>query len=146
MASAALDIPSFAGNQLLLLASELAAETSQSSALLSTHSPRTLARAGLAITNLTLSSQRTGLGGKIVLELEPDSAVGGEGLGEHGIRVGDIVRVGQQPKGGEKKAEKRSIEDKGSRGVIVKVGQAVVQMALDKDGDEEEGLGGRLWV
>ncbi|KAL8673971.1 MAG: hypothetical protein Q9168_001614 [Polycauliona sp. 1 TL-2023] len=148
MASAVLDIPSFATNQLSLLALELAAETSQSATLLSTHSPRTLARAGLAITNLTLSSQRTGLGGKTVLELELDSAVagGGEELGEHGIRVGDIVRVGQQPKGGEKKAEKRNIEDKGSRGVIVRVGQKIVQVALDKDGDEEEGLGGRLWV
>lgn len=146
MPPARLDIPSFATNQLSLLASELAAETSQSALLLSTHSPRTLSRAGLAITNLTLSSQRTGLGGKTVLELEQDSAVGGEELGEHGIRVGDIVRVGQQPKGGEKKAEKKSIEDKGLEGVVVRVGQRVVQVALDKEGDEGEGVGGRLWV
>ena len=146
MAPTGLDIVSFATNQLSLLASELASETSQNALLLSTHSPRTLARAGLAITNLTLASQRTGLGGKTVLELEHDSAVGAEELDEHGIRVGDIVRVGQQPKGGEKKAEKKSIEDKGLEGVVVKVGQKVVQVALDKDGDEGEGLGGRLWV
>ncbi len=146
MPPARLDIPSFATNQLSLLASELAAETSQSALLLSSHSPRTLSRAGLAITSLTLSSQRTGLGGKPVLELEQDSAVGGEELGEHGIRVGDIVRVGQQPKGGEKKAEKKSIEDRGLEGVVVRVGQRVVQVALDKEGDEGEGLGGRLWV
>lgn len=146
MAPTGLEIVSFATNQLSLLASELAAETSQNALLLSTHSPRTLARAGLAITNLTLASQRTGLGGKTVLELEQDSAVGAEELDEHGIRVGDIVRVGQQPKGGEKKAEKKSIEDKGLEGVVVRVGQKVVQVALDKDGDEGEGLGGRLWV
>ncbi|KAL8800698.1 MAG: hypothetical protein Q9223_007368 [Gallowayella weberi] len=146
MAPIGLDIPSFAANQLSLLAAELAAETSQNVLQLSTHSPRTLSRAGLAITNLTLSSQRTGLGGKTVIELEQDSAVGGEELGEHGIRVGDIVRVGQQPKGGEKKAEKKSIEEKGLEGVIVRVGQKVVQIALDKEGDEGDGLAGRLWV
>ncbi|KAL8889900.1 MAG: hypothetical protein Q9215_002882 [Flavoplaca cf. flavocitrina] len=146
MAPTGLDIVSFATNQLSLLASELAAETSQNALLLSTHSPRTLARAGLAITNLTLASQRTGLGGKTVLELEQDTAVGAEELDEHGIRVGDIVRVGQQPKGGEKKAEKKNIEDKGLEGVVVRVGQKVVQVALDKDGDEGEGLGGRMWV
>ncbi|KAL8982478.1 MAG: hypothetical protein Q9205_003026 [Flavoplaca limonia] len=146
MAPTGLDIVSFATNQLSLLASELAAETSQNALLLSTHSPRTLARAGLAITNLTLASQRTGLGGKTVLELEQDTAVGAEELDEHGIRVGDIVRVGQQPKGGEKKAKKKSIEDKGLEGVVVRVGQKVVQVALDKDGDEGEGLGGRMWV
>ncbi|KAI4238022.1 MAG: hypothetical protein L6R40_005833 [Gallowayella cf. fulva] len=146
MAPAELDIPSFATSQLSLLATELAAETSQNALLLSTHSPRTLSRAGLAITNLTLSSQRTGLGGKTVLELEQDSAVGGEELGEHGIRVGDIVRVGQQPKGAEKRAEKKTIEEKGLEGVVVRVGQRIVQVALDKEGDEGDGLAGRLWV
>ncbi|KAL8733884.1 MAG: hypothetical protein Q9166_001872 [cf. Caloplaca sp. 2 TL-2023] len=146
MASSEFDISSFATSQLLLLASELVAETSQNAVLLSTHSPRTLSRAGLAISNLSLSSQRTGLGGKAVLELEQDSAVGGDELAEHGIRVGDIVRVGPQPKGGEKKIEKKSIEDKGFEGVVVRVGQKVVQVALDKEGDEGDGLGGRLWV
>ncbi|KAL8806526.1 MAG: hypothetical protein Q9182_001309 [Xanthomendoza sp. 2 TL-2023] len=146
MSSIKLDIPSFAANQLSLLAAELAAETSQNVLQLSTHSPRTLSRAGLATTNLTLSSQRTGLGGKTVLELEQDTAVGGEELGEHGIRVGDIVRVGHQPKGGEKKAEKKSIEERRLEGVIVRVGQKVVQIALDKEGDEGDGLAGRLWV
>ncbi|KAL8770624.1 MAG: hypothetical protein Q9209_003692 [Squamulea sp. 1 TL-2023] len=146
MAPVGIDIPSFATSQLSLLASELAAETSQTALLLSTHSPRTLSRAGLAITHLILSSQCTGIGGKNVLELEQDNAVGGEELGEHGIRVGDIVRVGQQPKGGEKKIERKSIEDKGLEGVVVRVGPKVVQVALDKEGDEGDGLGGRLWV
>lgn len=146
MAPKALDIPAFATNQLSLLSSELAAETSQNALLLSTHAPRTLARAGLAITNLSLSAQRTGLGGKSVLEFEQDSAVGGEELGDHGIRVGDIVRVGQQPKGGEKKIEKKSIEAKGLEGVVVRIGRRSVQVALDKDDDEGDGLGGRLWV
>ncbi|KAL8698766.1 MAG: hypothetical protein Q9201_006397 [Fulgogasparrea decipioides] len=146
MARNGLDIPSFATSQLSLLAAELVAETSQNALLLSTHSPRTLSRAGLAITNLTLSSQRTGLGGKTVLELDQDTAVGGEALSEHSIHVGDIVRIGQQPKGGEKKAEKISMEDKRSEGVVIRLGQKSVQVALDREGDEADGLGGKLWV
>ena len=146
MAPEALNIPVFAANQLSLLASELAAETAQNSLLLSSHAPRTLSRAGLAITNLSLSSQCTGLGGKTVLELEQDNAIGGEDLGDHGIRIGDIVRVGQQPKGGEKKNEKRSMEGKGMDGVIVRLSRTTVRVALDKEDDEGDGLGGRLWV
>ncbi|KAL8934818.1 MAG: hypothetical protein Q9211_005031 [Gyalolechia sp. 1 TL-2023] len=146
MASKAVDISAFATSQLSLLASELIAETSQNTLLLSTHSPRTLSRAGLAITNLSLSSQRTGLGGKTVIELEQDNAVGGEELGDHGIRVGDIVRIGQQPKGGEKKMEKKSIEGKGLEGVVVRLSRKTVQVALDKEEDDGDGLGGRLWV
>ncbi|KAL8873118.1 MAG: hypothetical protein Q9174_001365 [Haloplaca sp. 1 TL-2023] len=146
MAAKGLDISAFAKCQVGLLASELAAESSQSALLLSSHAPRTLARAGLAITNLTFSSQRTGMGGKTVVELVQDSAVGSGVLAEHGIRVGDIVRVGQQPKGGEKKTEKQDMESNGSEGVIVRVGQKVVQVALDKEGDDSDRFGGRLWV
>lgn len=146
MLNQGLDIRPFAASQLSLLASELAAETSQNSLLLSTYSPRTLSRAGLAITNLTLSSQRTGFGGKTILELQQDSAVGGDTINENGIRVGDIVRVGQQPKGGEKKTERKSIESTGTEGVVVRVGQSIIQVALDKEGEDGDGLNGRLWV
>ncbi|KAL8971956.1 MAG: hypothetical protein Q9183_000805 [Haloplaca sp. 2 TL-2023] len=146
MAAKSFDVSAFARSQVDLLASELAAESSQTSLLLSSHTPRTLARAGLAITNLTFSSQRTGMGGKTVLELVQDSAVGSDVLAEHGIRVGDIVRVGQQPKGGEKKTEKHNMESNGSEGVIVRVGQKLVQVALEREGDDSNGFGGRLWV
>ena len=81
-----------------------------------------------------------------MLQLEQDKAVGNEGaFGEHGIRVGDIVRVGEQPKGGEKKKEKASTEAKGCDGVVVKVLEKAIQVALG-EGADEEGLGGRIWV
>ena len=81
-----------------------------------------------------------------MLELEQDGAIGGDGLGEHGIRVGDVVRVGEQPKGGERKREKAGMEGKGVEGVVVRVGKGV-QVALGEGkGEEEEGMGGRLWV
>lgn len=99
-----------------------------------------------------MSSQRTGLGGKTVLELEQDAAIGsgGEIVGEHDIRVGDIVRVGEQPRGGEKKKEKMEIEKGGMEGVVVRVTKRSVQVAVGKDGRDDEvgldGLGGRVWV
>ena len=141
------DIPSFATSQLSLLTAELAAETAFTTTLLSSTSPTSLSRAGLAILNLVVSSQRTGLGGKTVLELEQDHAIGNAGeIGDHGIRVGDIVRVGEQPKGSDRKREKAGLEARGVDGVVVRVGQKGVQVALGKEEDEVEGLGGKVWV
>ena len=140
------NIPAFAAHQLDLLNAELAAETASTSSLLASTSPTTLSRAGLAIINLVVTSQRTGLGGKTVLELEQDHVIGNSGeIGEHGIRVGDVVRVGEQPKGGERKKEKTGMEGRGMEGVIVRIGTKGVQIALGEEGDME-GLGGRVWV
>ena len=139
-------IPAFTSNQISLLNAELAAETASTSNLLACTSTGVLSRIGLAINNLILASQRTGLGGKTVLELEQDPAIdkGGD-IGEHGIRVGDIVRVGQQPKGGERKKEKAEIKDAGVEGVVIRIGGKVVQIAVGGD-EEVDGLGGRIWV
>ncbi|KAK0515857.1 hypothetical protein JMJ35_001891 [Cladonia borealis] len=146
MAPQPLSPPTFATSQLSLLAAEQSAETSSTASLLSTSSPTTLSRAGLAITNLVIGAQRTGLGGKTVLELELDSAIGREGvLGEHGVRVGDIVRVGEQPRGGERKRERVGMEKGGVEGVVVRVGERGVWVAVG-EGEGEEGLGGRVWV
>lgn len=144
MAPKPVDIQAFTSTQLSLLSSELAAETASTSALLSSTSPSALARAGFAILNLVISTQRTGLGGKIVLELEQDRALGE--IGEHGIRVGDIVRVGEQPKGNERKREKSDMEGRGMEGVVVRAGSRGVQVALDQDEGAVEDLRGRLWV
>ena len=147
MAPAAIDVSEFASTQLSLLTEELAAETASTATLLASTSPATLFRAGLAILNLVVASQRTGLGGKIVLELEQDHAIGNAGeLGEHGIRVGDIVRVGEQPKGSERKKEKAGLEKRGVEGVVIRIGQKGVQVALDKEDDDADGIGARLWV
>lgn len=147
MAPIAVDVPAFASTQLSLLTDELTAETASTASLLASTSPASLSRAGLAILNLVVASQRTGLGGKSVLELEQDRAIGNAGeIGEHGIRVGDIVRVGEQPKGNERKKEKANMEERGLEGVVVRVEHKGVQIALDKEEDDTEGLGGRLWV
>src|ERR1700733_8121397 len=103
------DISTFAQTQLTLLKAELDAELAESSLLTSSLSPAALQRAGAALVNLTVSSTRTGLGGKTVVELEPDSATGGQ-LPEHGLRVGDIVKVMEMASGSAKKKERSEVE------------------------------------
>lgn len=143
---APVDISSFANKQLALLSAELKAELDETSLLTSTHAPSTLARAGLAVVNLEVSSQRTGFGGKTLIDLALDSAVAGtdKELPEHGIRVGDIVGVAEQPKGAERKKERGEMEKKMVQGVITKVLREALVVALDKD--EVDIPGGKLWM
>jgi DNA polymerase alpha-associated DNA helicase A len=138
------DISTFATTQLALLDLELQAELSETNALVSQTSPTALQRAGAAIVNLQIGSQRTGLGGKTVLDLELDPAVGGGDIPEHGIRVGDIVGVQEQPSGSARKKEKSDMQKKGVEGVVLKVTPVAVSVALDKD--EVEVPGGKLWL
>ncbi|KAH0499421.1 hypothetical protein TgHK011_006619 [Trichoderma gracile] len=141
-----IDVPSFAATQLALLDQELQSEIQETSSLISNHSPTGLQRAGLALTNLTISSQRTGLGGKTVLELGPDGATSSTGeLPEHGIRTGDIVLVAEQPAGSAKKREVKELERKGARGVVTRVQRAAVSVALD-EGKDEVSFSGRVWM
>lgn len=143
------DVPSFASTQLSLLDHELQCEVQETGSLVANHSPTALQRAGLALTNLVVSSQRTGLGGKTVLELSPDPAVssrgGGGALPEHGIRTGDIVLVAEQPAGSAKKREVKDLEKKGARGVVTRVRESFVGVALD-EGRDEVAFGGRVWA
>lgn len=146
MAPKPTDIPTFADHQLKLLDTELKTELAETAALTSNASPKALQRAGLAILNLTVTSQRTGLGGKTVIELELDPAVGGAeaGLPEHGIRTGDIVGVQEAASGAAKKSEKAEKKEKGVNGVVTKVGSGGVSVALDKE--EADVPTGRLWM
>ncbi|KAH8175956.1 AAA domain-containing protein [Sarocladium implicatum] len=142
----AVDVPAFASTQLSLLDQELQSEIAETSSLISNHSPTALQRAGVAVINLTVSSQRTGFGGKTVVELSPDSATSTTGdLPEHGIRTGDIVLVAEQPAGSAKKREVKDLEKKGARGVVTKVNKGAINVALD-EGKEETAFGGRVWA
>ncbi len=114
------DIPAFAATQLALLDAELQSEISETAELVAAHTPAALQRAGLALTNLVVSSRRTGLGGRTVLELAPDAATASSAAGgllpEHGLRSGDIVLAAEQPAGSAKKREVKELERKGTRG------------------------------
>lgn len=157
------DVQAFTTTQLSLLETELNSELSETSSLIANTAPSALQRAGVALINLCVVSQRTGFGGKTVLELGIDGAISGSSssskgkgadgdanhLPEHGIRVGDIVSVAEQPAGSAKKREIKEMEKMGARGVITKVWRETVSVALDGDGDEvDDGIAGgkRLWV
>ncbi|KAF5963107.1 hypothetical protein FBULB1_13622 [Fusarium bulbicola] len=140
------DIPAFATTQLALLEQELQTEINETSTLISNHSPTALQRAGLALINLVVSGQRTGLGGRTVLELSPDAATGSpDELPEHGLRTGDIVLVAEQPAGSAKKREVKDLEKKGARGVVTRVSRGWIAVAID-EGKEEVGFSGRVWA
>ena len=137
------DISAFAATQLSLLDAELQAEVAETSTLISQSSPGTLQRAGLALTNLVVTSQRTGFGGKTIIELEPDSAVGGGGLPlEHGIRTGDIVSIREQSGGSAKKKVGDQLQN--ITGVVTRVRGSHVSVALDKE--DEDVPNKRFWV
>ena len=143
-----IDVQSFATTQLRLLEQELQAELEETSSLLSKTFPASLQRAGFAVTNLVLNSQRTGLGGKTVIEFGPDPATttGAGELPEHGIRTGDIVLVSEQHSGSANKKEVKDLEAKGSRGVVTRVSQHAVYVALDFDDDDNVASMKRIWA
>ncbi|KAJ4296042.1 hypothetical protein N0V88_004744 [Collariella sp. IMI 366227] len=103
----AISIPHFAQTQLTLLASELASEIAESSALVSLHAPAALQRAGVALTNLVVNNQRTGLGGKTVLELGPDPATSSGG-GGNGSGNGNYLSMGLEMKATMERLQKMS--------------------------------------
>ena len=138
------DISSFAESQLKLLQKELEAELEEIQLLTSTHAPVKLERAGLALLNLQVSSQRTGFGGKTLLELGLDPAVSSGELPEHGLRVGDICAIAEQPKGAERKKEREGMEKRGAEGVVTRVQKDTITVALDKE--EVDVPGGKLWL
>lgn len=138
------DIARFATIQLELLDSELQAELAETAELAAQSAPASLQRAGLAVLNLHVSSQRTGLGGKTVLDLELDPAIGQDNLPEHGIRTGDIVGLRTQHGGAAKKREKAETEKKGVEGVVVKITTSNIAIALDKE--EADIPDGKLWL
>lgn len=78
------------------------------------------------------------------MDVDVDGVTGDGEIPEHGIRVGDIVVVSEQPAGSAKKREVKELEGKGSRGVVTRVGKAAVWVALDSEEDEVGSK--RLWV
>lgn len=148
-----MDISTFTTKQLELLALELQEDLASTREALSSLAPATLARNGLAILHLLPASQRTGLGGKTILELEPDPSIGSTSLtvsSSAGIRPGDIVRVEEQPAGSATKWTKREIKAAGVEGVVQFVKESSVGIVLG-DNDEDAldklvGGGKRLWV
>jgi DNA polymerase alpha-associated DNA helicase A len=143
-----MDISDFAIKQLELLAIERTADITQQTTLLTQLPPTALVRHGLALTNLLPSSQRTGFGGRTIVELEPDSAINSTGiLPPHGIRQGDIVRIEPQPSGSATKKEKAESTAGGVEGVVHRVFEGRIAVAIEDDNAVDRVWSGkRLWV
>lgn len=140
----AVHVQSFATSQISLLNGELQAELAEVQLLTSTHAPSVLQRAGLALLNLAVTSQRTGFGGKTLLELGLDPAVGSGALPENGLRVGDICALAEQPKGAERKKEREIMESRSAEGVVTRVQKETVTVALNQE--EIDIPSGKLWL
>ncbi|KAK7205874.1 P-loop containing nucleoside triphosphate hydrolase protein [Myxozyma melibiosi] len=107
--------------------------------------PKILARRGLAILNVSVSSVRTALGGATVLELEPDLSTATTEIEKNSIKTGDIVAVEKVPSATEKKSKTSS----GSRVEGVVLRQSPKQVLISVDDKYSEAvltLEGRLWI
>lgn len=98
------------------------ADTQLTEQLLKEHSPKRLAKLGLAVINLTVGSIRSGLGGKTLIELEPDAATNADPVVNPGsFKTGDIVKLD------------RMVADDDSlvEGVVTRIKQAAITVAVD---------------
>lgn len=88
-----------------------------------------LVAAGLAINHLQLDNIRTGIGGKLYLEMSPDAAIDKE-LNSGDVKVGDIVLV--QPSGKGKKDDEFALD-----AVVSKISSNQITLAVDESHDQD---------
>lgn len=124
-----------------LLAFERDTDLAQTSLLVSKCSPKLLESRGLAILNLQACNVSIGLGGKTLVELE--RWMKGP-LPSHGFRNGDTCEIlpsgseaGKPAKKGKGK-EKEDVSSIGLQGVVYRVQEDKIVIALDQDKDRDE--------
>lgn len=109
------------------IAHEQAQDTEITARLLESLPLPKLVAKGLAVNYLTLQNVRTGLAGKLYVELSPDNAVGKEII-RGDVKVGDIVIV--QPSS----AKKESVS---CNGVVSKCTDKLIVVAIDESQEQE---------
>ncbi|WFD42167.1 DNA helicase [Malassezia psittaci] len=112
-------------------------EREQNALLVSKCAPRFLERNGLALLGLYASSIRIGQGAKLLVDLERSNAIHSSSqFPPHTFRPGDVVEIR------ESKSTKKGAElPKGDRGVVFRVKETQVTIALDgagKGSDEDK--------
>lgn len=164
--AAPISIPAFSQSQQRLLLAEHEAEiaasplnVASSTSAVSSSTRRALQVSGHALTGIVLVNCKTGMGGLEVGEFGADSAVpgsrdeDGDGrirLGSHGMRSGDVVRIEEIAAGGRGKKEgEDSGKDKSDRngleGVVTRVGDRSVWVAVGERGQRSEESVEELW-
>ncbi|KAJ3818720.1 P-loop containing nucleoside triphosphate hydrolase protein [Lentinula raphanica] len=127
---------SFIHRQKILLSREREAEIHQSSLLLSNCPPILLEQKGLALLGLGICQVRIGLGGKTLVELERPSAYHTNPIfPPHSLRTGDIARIEPNANPKSKKPSSTDIKDAAVEGVIYKVSDTRIVLAVDSEHD-----------
>lgn len=103
-------------------------DLNQTNAYLETYSVKKLAKLGLAVVNLVMDNIRTGLGGKTVIELVIDTAIGKD-LEIGSIKTGDIVKI-----------DKMGEESEELNGVVTKISKTSISVSIDEDKEEDKVL------
>lgn len=130
---------------LVALAEEQQVDVIETSKILETQSPKQLAGRGLAVLNLVIGSLRTGMGGRTVVSLEIDPAIGGKELDLGDVRTGDLVRLA--PQASSKKSKKGSDDDKTFLEGVANVNANSVSVVVEEDNDTLSSFGDtRLWL
>ncbi|CCF57379.1 hypothetical protein KAFR_0C03880 [Kazachstania africana CBS 2517] len=114
-------------------------DVEQTVTLLNTLPLKKLVSTGLAINNLTLENIRTGLAGKLYVELAPDNAIDDE-INRGDIKVGDIVIIkpssknasSSQKKKHSKNQESTNDPDSQCTGVVYRITSQQITVTVDE--------------
>lgn len=117
---------------------EESVDLGQTNQYLELYSSRKLAKLGLAIVNLVIDNLRTGLGGKTIIELVLDPALGDKELELGTIRVGDIVKLDRMAKEGSNQEGEE--EESQVTGVVSKVNSKSVSVSIDEGSNDESAM------
>ncbi|KAJ3719124.1 AAA domain-containing protein [Lentinula guzmanii] len=136
MASSDSQLLAFIDRQKLLLSQERDAEIERSSLLLSNCGPKLLEQKGLALLGLGINEIKIGLGGKTLVELERPSAYHTNPIfPPHNLRTGDIARIEANAATKSKKPLTTDIKDTTVEGVVYKVSDTRIVLAVDSEDD-----------
>lgn len=112
-------------------------DVESTSKLLNALSLPKLVDAGYAISNLNLENVRTGLGGKLYMELGPDRAINEE-ISRGDIKSGDIVLI--RPKTSSSRKSKQNDEQENGEyqcnGVVFKITDKLLVIAIDESQED----------
>ncbi|KAJ4496074.1 AAA domain-containing protein [Lentinula edodes] len=136
MASSDSQLLAFIDRQKLLLNRERDAEVERSSLLLSNCGPRLLEQKGLALLGLGIHEVKIGLGGKTLIELERPSAYHtNPTFPPHNLRTGDLARIEANITTKSKKQASTETKDSTVEGVVYKVSDTRIVLAVDSEDD-----------
>ncbi|KAF9070139.1 P-loop containing nucleoside triphosphate hydrolase protein [Rhodocollybia butyracea] len=127
-------LSAFIDRQKVLLAREREASISQTSDLLSNFDPKLLEKKGLALLGLGVQEVKIGLGGKTLVQLERPSAYHSSIIfPPHTLRPGDLARIEANVTTKTKKPAVADTKDSTVQGVVYKVSDTRIVIAVDSE-------------